>query len=59
MTLRMQRPGVAHFSFIEPGAARFYGREFSRHELNQHKAGARRCGICDRWVIRGMGRWWE
>jgi hypothetical protein len=58
MTTGSQRPGVKHFSFTEPGATRFYGRDYSHHELAQTRPGARRCGICDRWIVRGMGRWW-
>lgn len=50
------RPEVVHFSYIHrQGNARAYGH----HDLPQRKAGARFCTICGRWVIRGMGRWWE
>lgn len=33
-------------------------RAYGHHVLQQDKAGARWCGICGRWVVRGMGRWW-
>lgn len=49
-------PGVIHQGYIfRQRNARAYGH----HKLRQAKAGARWCGICGRWVVRGMGRWWE
>jgi hypothetical protein len=59
MRTGIARPEVKHFSFIEPGAARYYGRKFSHHQLTQSRPGARVCGICGRWIIRGMGAWWN
>lgn len=50
---------VAHFGYIELQRS---GRTFSHHTLvggPGRKPGAWTCGICGRWVIRGMGRWWE
>lgn len=58
MTMTTQREGVDHYAYIVPGAAQAFGRNWHHHALTQRKAGAKRCGICGRWVVRGMGRWW-
>lgn len=59
MKLGTQRPGVRHFSYISPTAMGSFGRDWHHHELTQDRPGARQCGICGRWVVRGMSRWWE
>jgi hypothetical protein len=59
MRLGTQRPGVSHYSYIAPGAQLLFGRDWRHHELTQTRPGARMCGICGRWVVRGLGRWWE
>lgn len=59
MTVPTQRPGVSHYAYIFHGARLAFGRDWHHHELDQARPGARRCGICGRWVVRGMGRWWD
>lgn len=48
---------VSHMSYVK---AQPNGRRYSHHTVqDKPKPGAWTCGICGRWVIRGMGRWWE
>lgn len=53
----LAREPVQHFSYIE---VRFPYDDLSHHRFRPGTApGAHACGICGRWVVRGMGRWWE
>lgn len=50
---------VAHMGYVFPQPD---SRAYGHHQLtgtHRRKPGAWTCGICGRWVVRGMGRWWE
>ena len=51
------REPVQHYSYID---VRYPYEDLSHHTMRADtKPGAHACGICGRWVVRGMGRWWE
>lgn len=50
---RARKP-VQHWSYIQQ-SYRLRG-----HKLDPGtRAGAWQCSLCGRWVIRGVGKWWE
>lgn len=54
--MSVQRWPVVHFGYVWPQRNR---RAYGHHQFKVGtRPGAHRCGICGRWVIRGMGRWW-
>jgi hypothetical protein len=47
---------LAHMGYVFRQLNR---RAYGHHVSRQTKPGAWCCGVCGRWVVRGMGRWWE
>lgn len=55
--LGVAREPVEHHSYIE---VHYPYDSLSHHRFRAGtRPGAHACGICGRWVVRGMGRWWE
>lgn len=53
----LARPEIRHIQYVWRQAN---SRAYGHHELTTHAEPdlVYQCGICDRWIVRGRGRWW-